>query len=178
MSARAASEIRRRAGRVTIVERPDALIVTSAALAPRRAAALAILAPLVLAWLGFIMLGSRPRAAWEAIPIAVVFGICAYFALILALNRTIVTVRRDRIVVRRGPIPMWPATTIDANRVQSVYATVATGFAGRGGRVVLNPVTASLTDGRPATLVDDAGTAADAGLVATIIAAWLGAHAR
>jgi hypothetical protein len=161
---------------VTIVEQPDALIVSSAFLPPRRAVALAVSAPVALVTLGAIVVVSRPRGGWDAVAIAVVFGIGAYFASILALNRTIATIARDRVVVRRGPIPMWPAATIDAARIESVYATVATGLAGRGGRAVLDAVTASITDGKPLTLIDDAGDAATAASVATAIAGWLGSH--
>jgi hypothetical protein len=178
MSSRPPSGISRRIGRVTIVERPGSLIVSSAFLAPRRAVALAVLAPVALGFLGALVVVSRPRWGWDAVAIAVVFGVGMYFASILALNRTIATIGRDHVVVRRAPIPMWRATTIDAARIESVYATVATGFAGRGGRVVLDAITASVTDGRPITLIDDAGDAADAASVATVIAGWLGSHGR
>jgi len=160
---------------VTIVERPDALIVSSAFLSRRRAVALAVLAPVALGSLGVIMFG-RPGTAWEAVAMVVVFGICGYYALILALDRSIATVRRDRIVVRHGPIPIWPAITIDTARIESVYATVAAGITGRGGRMVLDSVTASVTDGRSITLIDDSGNAADAERVAMAIEAWLGSH--
>jgi hypothetical protein len=168
----------RRVGRVTIVERPGALIVSSAFLPRRRAVALAIVVPVALMSLGAILFSSRTRGTWDAIAIAVVFAICMYLAMILSLDRTIATFRQDRVVVRRAPIPIWPATTFDTARIESVYATVATGVAGRGGRVALDAVAASVTDGRPITIIDDAGTATDAASVATAIAEWLGSHRR
>ena len=71
---------------------------------------------------------------------------------------------------------MWPTITIDASHVEDVAATVATGIVGRGGRMVLDSVTASLVGGRSVTLVDDAGDAADAAAIAATITTWLWSH--
>ncbi|MDB5072728.1 MAG: hypothetical protein JWM87_3839, partial [Candidatus Eremiobacteraeota bacterium] len=163
----------RRVGRMRIVERPDALIVTAPFLSRRRAVLLACATiGIFIALEMFAFGGPAPRRA-DVIGMAVVFGVCGYVALILAVNGTITTVRRERIVVRHGPIPMWPARNIDPARVENVHAAVATGTVGWGGRMVLDSIVVSLVGGRTATIVDDAGDAADAERVASMITAWL-----
>jgi hypothetical protein len=162
---------------MTIDERADALIVTAPLLARRRAAVLAVATIVVFAFLAVNAFSARgQRSALDAIGMCAVFGGCGYLALILALDRNVTTVRRDRIVVRHGPIPMWPAITIDAAHVEDVRATVATGIVGRGGRMVLDSVTASLVGGRSVTLVDDAGDTAAAEEIAATITTWLWSH--
>ncbi|HEY6234089.1 MAG TPA: hypothetical protein VIW69_03160 [Candidatus Elarobacter sp.] len=96
---------------MTIDERPDALVVTAPLLARRRAAVLSVATIVVFAFLGASAFGARgQRSALDYIGMCVVFGGCGYFALLLALDKNVTTVRRDRIVVRHGPIPMWPTT--------------------------------------------------------------------
>jgi hypothetical protein len=171
--------MRRRVGRVTIDEQPDALIVTAPFLSRRRAAVLALAMVAVFAFLVAFALGNPgSRRTFDVIGMVVVFVVCGYLALVLALNKTVTTVRRDRIVIRRGPIPMWPATTIDAGRVENVYATVRTGIVGRGGRMALDAVEAMLVGGRSTTLVDDAGDTGDAEHIAAAITAWLWSRVR
>lgn len=160
----------RRLVRVTIVDRPDALIVTSPFLSRRRS--LALLIGMVVAFVGLGIVA----AARNPIGLATVFVICGYYGLILALNRTVATVQHDRIVVRRGPIPLWPAATIDAAHIVDVHAKIVTGMTGRGGRMVVDTVAASMTNGRSAILIDDTGDAGDAGKVAAEITEWLAAH--
>lgn len=155
-----------------IVERPDALIVTAPFLSRRRAAFLAVATIGIFIALELFAFGGLSPRRGDAIGMAVLFGVCGYVALVLAVNGTITTVRRDRIVVRRGPIPMWPATTIDAARVEDVHAAVATGTAGWGGRVRLDSIAVSLVGGRSVTIVDDAGDADDAAHVAASITTW------
>ena len=177
MERRDAGVIRRRVGRVTIDERPDALIVTAPFLSRGRAAALALAMVAVFAVLGALALGAPgSRRTPDVVGTIVVFVVCGYPALLLALNRTVTTIRRDRIVIRRGPVPMWPATTIDSGRVENVRATVRTGVVGRGGRMALDAVEASLVGGRSTTLVDDAGDTGDAELIAAAITGWLWSH--
>ena len=162
---------------MTIDERPDALIVTAPLLARRRAAVLIVATIVVFAFLGAYAFGARgQRSALDVAGMCVVFGGCGYLALILALDRSVTTVRRDRIVVRHGPIPMWRVTTIDAAQVEDVHAAISTGIVGRGGRMVLDSVSASLVGGRSVTLVDDAGDTGDAEQVAAVITTWLWSH--
>jgi hypothetical protein len=162
----------RRLGRVTIVERPDALIVTSPFLSRRRSVAL-----LVAMTLAFVALAVvAPRG--NPIGLAIVLVVCGYYGLILALNRAVATVQHDRIVVRRGPVPLWPATIIDAAHIVDVHATVVTGMTGRGGRMILDTIAATMTGGRTVILIDDAGDASDAEQVAGEIAEWLASHAE
>jgi hypothetical protein len=171
------SALGRRIGRVTIDERPDALIVTAPFISRRRAAVLAITIVVFFIVLADFAFGAAgPRHTIDYIGLAVVFVGCGYPALVLALNGTVTTVRPDWIVVRRGPIPMWPATTIDAAHVEDVRAAIATGIVGRGGRMALDTIVASLVGGRSATLVDDAGETADAEQVAAAITTWLWSH--
>lgn len=165
---------RRRVGRVTIEEGPGALIVTAPFLSRRRAAVLAVTTLLSFGFLGTFAFGAPgPRQTIDYIGMVVVFGGCGYLALLLALNGTVTTVRRDWIVVKRGPIPMWPERTIDPMFIEEVRAAVAPGIVGRGGRMALDCVNASLVGGRSATLVDDAGAAADAEQIAATITTWL-----
>jgi hypothetical protein len=169
--------MRRRVGRVTIDEHPDALIVTAPFLSRRRAAALALAMAVVFPFLGaFAFEAPGSRQTFDVVAMVVVFVACGYPALVLALNRTVTTLRRDRIVIRRGPIPMWPATTVDPGRVENVRATVRTGIVGRGGRMALDAVEASLVGGRSITIVDDAGDSRDAEQIAAVITAWLWSH--
>jgi hypothetical protein len=168
---------RRRIGRVTIDRRPDALVVTAPFLSRGRSAVLAVTIVALFIFLGTLAFGAPgPRRTLDYVGMIVVFGGCGYAALILALNRTVTTIRRDRIVIRRGPIPMWPATTFDAARVEHVRAAVATGIVGRGGRMALDCVNASLAGGGTVNLVDDAGDSGDAAQVAAAITEWLWAH--
>lgn len=176
MELRAAAE-RKRVGRVTVDERPGTLVVTAPFLSRTRAAVLAVTIALLFVFLSTVAFGAPgPRRTLDYVGMIAVFGGCGYLALILALNRTVTTIRRDQIVVRRGPVPMWPATTFDAARVVDVRAAVATGITGRGGRMALDCVIASLIGGRRVTLVDDAGDGNDAAHVAAAITAWLWAH--
>ncbi len=162
---------------MTIDERPDALIVTAPFLSRRRAAVLALAVVAFFGVLGaFAFHAAGPRQTSNLIGAVVVALTCGYPALLLALNKTVTTVRRDRIVIRRGPIPMWPATTIDAVRIEDVHAAVAKGVVGYGGRMALDTIEASLAGGRSTTLVDDAGDAGDAEHGAALITAWLWSH--
>lgn len=168
---------RRRIGRVTIEERPGALIVTAPFLSRRRAAVLTagiLVCFVVLGTFAFGASGAR-RTAGVAGTI-VVFGGCGYLALILALNKTITTVRGDRIAIRYGPLPGWPPKTVDAALVEDVRASIRTGVTRFGGRIALDEITASLAGGRSVTLVDDAGSTADAEQVAATITTWLWSH--
>ena len=165
---------RRRVGRMTIDERPDALIVSAPFLSRRRAAVLASTMIVVFVFLGSLAFGAPGgRRTIDYVGLVVVFAGLGYPALLLALNGTVTTLRRDRIVVRRGPVPMWPATTIDAAQVEDVRAVIVTGVVGRGGRMALDSIAASLSGGRSATLVDDAGDTADAEHVAETMTTWL-----
>ena len=167
----------RRVGRMTIDEQPEVLIVTAPLLGRSRAAVLAVATIVFFAFLGANAFGARgQRSALDIAGMCVVFGGCGYLALVLAFDRTVTTVRRDRIVVRHGPIPMWPAMTIDAARVEDVHASVATGVVGHGGRMVLDSVSASLVGGRSVTLVDDAGESTAAEQVAATMTTWLWSH--
>ncbi len=168
---------RRRIGRVTIDWRVDSLVVTASFLSRGRAAVLAVTIVALFIFLGTFAFGAPgPRRTLDHVGMIVVFGGCGYAALILVLNRTVTTIRRDRIVIRRGPVPMWPATAFDAARVEDVHAAVATGIAGRGGRMALDCVNASLAGGGTVNLVDDAGDGGDAAQVAAAITEWLWAH--
>ena len=135
---------------MTIDEQPDALIVTAPFLSRRRAAVLALAIVLFFGLIGtFAFHAAGPRRTSDLIGVVVVALVCGYPALVLALNKTVTTVGRDRIVIRRGPIPMWPATTIDALRIEDVHAAVAKGVVGYGGRMALDTIEASLTGGGP-----------------------------
>jgi hypothetical protein len=163
----------RQVGRMTIVERPDALIVTAPFL-PRRRAALLLVATIgIFVFLEVFAFGGPAPRRSGVIGMVLLFGVCGYVALILALNGTITTVRRDRIMVRRGPVPMWPATVIDPARIEEVRAAVVTGVVGRGGRMALDSVVVSLVRGPTVTIIDDAGDAAAAEHVAATVTAWL-----
>jgi hypothetical protein len=159
-----------RVGRVKIVERPDALIVTSPFFARTRAIVLGIAIVLVFAGLRAV------SAAKSDVAYFVVLVICGYVAAIFVFNRTVATIHRDRIVVRRGPIPMWPASTIDVSAIEDVRGVVARGITARGGRTEFHTVAAVLANGGTATVIDDAGNPADAAHVAAEIAAWLRRH--
>lgn|GEM_PF-2832928 len=168
---------RRRIGRITIDEQPDALIVTAPFLSRGRAVVLALAIVLLFAVLGASAFGAAgQRRTFDVLGLAVLAAVCGYPALLLALNRTVTTIRRARIVIRRGPIPMWPATTIDVTHIEDVHAAVRKGVVGRGGRMALDAIEASLVGGRSTTLIDDAGDADAAQRVAALITTWIWSH--
>jgi phage baseplate assembly protein W len=168
---------RRQVGRVTIDERPGALIVTAPFLSRSRAAVLTAGVVACFALLGAFAFGaSGARRTADVAGTIAVFGGCGYLALILALNKTITTVRGDSNAVRYGPLPAWPAKTVDSALVEDVRASIRTGVTRFGGRIALDEITASLAGGRSVTLVDDAGSTADAEQVAATITTWLWSH--
>jgi phage baseplate assembly protein W len=71
---------------------------------------------------------------------------------------------------------VWPAKTVDSALIEDVHASIRTGVTRFGGRIALDEITASLAGGRSVTLVDDAGTTADAEQVAATITTWLWSH--
>jgi hypothetical protein len=164
---------RRTIGRVTLDERPDSLIVASAFFSRPRAISVGGATVVICGWLGARAFDGPATHRLSHAGILVVLAIAGYCGMLLALNRTVTTLSRERVVVRRGPIPVWPAATFDAAHIEDVHATVATGIAGRGGRVALDAIVASLVGGRTATLIDDAGNATDAQEVAAAITTWL-----
>ncbi len=165
----------RRIGRVTIDERPDEMIVTAPFLAPKWAVVYGLIMIVFFAFLFRFSLGGTGRGP-DLIGSIVLFCICGYLTLIFTLDRSIATIRPDRIVLRRGPVPLWPATTVRAVLVEDVRAVVYTGITKYGGRAEYDTVRASLVGGRSITLVDQTGDAGDAEQVAAVIMEWLWSH--
>lgn len=165
----------RRIGRVTIDERPDALIVTAPFLTPKWAVVYGLAVIVIFAVLFGFSLDGTGRGPDPA-GIIVLFCFCGYFTLLMTLDRSIATIRSDRIVVRHGPVPMWPATTIRAVLVEDVRAVVYTGITKYGGRIEYDSVNASLVGGNHVTLVDQTGDFKDAEQVAALVMEWLWSH--
>lgn len=163
----------RKVGRVTVVEQPDALVITAPFLSRGSAAALLISMLVIFVGLPVVLLAGRD---WSPIGYCVLVALCGYFGLVMALDRTVTTIRRDRVVVVHGPIPMWPKAVIDTVQVVDVHATVITGITRYGGRTEYDTVVASLANGRSAALVDSAGDARDAETLAAQITTWIASH--
>ena len=169
--------LRRHIGRVTIVEQPDCLTVIAPFFSRGRAVALGIGTAIAFALVDLTASGGPvPRTLPDAIGMTVLFGVCGYYALVMMLNRSVATIRPGSIVMSRGPIPMWPARTIDTAKIVDVRTAVVTGMTGRGGRMEVDTVMAVMAAGPPKSLVDDAGDAGDAARIAGTIVEWLAAH--
>jgi hypothetical protein len=91
--------------RMTLVERADALVIPAPLLSRPRAIAAFVM---VLAMFASLFLPEFRGPRGNPIGSAIVFAICGYYGLLMALDHTVTTVQRDRVVVVHGPLPMWP----------------------------------------------------------------------